>query len=273
MEDASEVTPSSMSPSEADHVDEVVERRLTGCGVRVEQATLPAGGHRHSDRGGQPLTERPGGDLHTLGVVELRVSGVSDPQVRSASQIVQFQAETAQVQLDVQGQAGMAAGQDEPVPAHPVRIGRIVPHHLLEQGVRQRGQAHRGAGMAVADLLHGIRGQHPHGVDRSGVHVRPVVGDLTARSGLRYRRWLLTWSRAGDLLSGRSPQHTRSNRGTCLNWSDGRGLEPSVGVRQSGTGSTTTLVRDVYRRLADQTRAARLSAEARRTADESGFGS
>ncbi|SLD48316.1 Uncharacterised protein [Mycobacteroides abscessus subsp. massiliense] len=62
-------------PVGGDDVDEVIERAGTGGGVRIEQATLVSGGHRHADRGGQALTQRPGGDLHTLGVVVLGVAG------------------------------------------------------------------------------------------------------------------------------------------------------------------------------------------------------
>ena len=49
--------PSSMSPSEA-MVDVVVEDARARFGIRVEQATLPAGGHRHPDRVADFLAER-----------------------------------------------------------------------------------------------------------------------------------------------------------------------------------------------------------------------
>ena len=59
---------------------------------------------------------------------------------------------------------GVARGQDEPVTAQPVRILRVVPHQLLEEKVGGRRQAHRGTGVAVADLLHRVRGQHADSV-------------------------------------------------------------------------------------------------------------
>ena len=68
----------------------------------------------------------------------------------------------------------MSAGQDEPVAAQPLGVRRVVAQLPLEQGVGQRGQAHRGARMAVADLLHRIRGQHPDGIDRAGIDVGPI---------------------------------------------------------------------------------------------------
>ena len=71
----------------------------------------------------------------------------------------------------------------------PVRIGRVVAHHPLVEQVGQRRQAHRGAGVAVADLLHGVGGEQPGGVDGLGVEVGPplrVSGD-DARLLARFR--------------------------------------------------------------------------------------
>ena len=56
-----------------------------------------------------------------------------------------------------------------------VGSARVMPHHLLKQAVRQRRQRHRRTGMAVPDLLHGISGQHPRGIDRLDVQRGPVV--------------------------------------------------------------------------------------------------
>ena len=47
----------------AQRVDVVVERRVALGGVRVEQAALAAGGHRHADRVADALAERAGGGL------------------------------------------------------------------------------------------------------------------------------------------------------------------------------------------------------------------
>ncbi len=80
-------------------------------------------------------------------------------------QVVQLQAVTGEVELDVEGQAGVARGEDEPVAAGPVRVRRVVPHQLLEEKVGGRRQAHGRTRMAVTDLLHGI-----HGQDTDGVH-------------------------------------------------------------------------------------------------------
>src|SRR5690606_5098001 len=79
--------------------------------------------------------------------------------------IFQLQAEAGQVQLGVEGQGRVAGGQHETVASDPVRIGRVVAHHLLEEGVGSGREAHRRTRMAVANLLYGIGGQ-----DAGGVH-------------------------------------------------------------------------------------------------------
>lgn len=57
-----------------DHVGVVVERRLAGRGLRVEQAALEALRVGEADGGGEALAERAGGDLDTVGVAVLRVT-------------------------------------------------------------------------------------------------------------------------------------------------------------------------------------------------------
>ena len=59
--------------------------------------------------------------------------------------------------------------------SRPIQSGflRVVPHQLLEQKVSGRSQAHRGAGVAVAHLLHGVGGQDTHGVNGALVEVGP----------------------------------------------------------------------------------------------------
>ncbi len=79
-------------------------------------------------------------------------------------------------------QAGrcMSLGQDEAVTAQPVRIGRVVPHDALVQQIGNRGQAHRGAGVAVADVLNGVGGQDPGGVHRAAVGVSPFESHVVS---------------------------------------------------------------------------------------------
>ena len=163
-----------------DDVDEVVERAGPGGGLRIEQTTLVTRGHAHAHRRRQTLAQWPGGDLHALGVPVFGMTGGQRIPGAQCLQIRQFESETAEVQLDVQGQARMPAGQNETIPAHPLRVSGIVAHRALEQRVCQRGQTHRGARVPAAAFLHRIGGQQPGGVDGPGVDVGPVgrvVGD------------------------------------------------------------------------------------------------
>jgi hypothetical protein len=138
--------------------------------------------HRHADRAGQARPERAGGDLDALGVVDLRVPGREAAPGAQRLEVGQLQAVAAEVELDVLGQAGVPAGQHEPVAAEPVRVARVVPHDVLVEQVGRGGQAHRGARVAVADLLHGVGGQHPGGVDGADVQVGPP-GLASLRAG------------------------------------------------------------------------------------------
>ena len=87
----------------------------------------------------------------------------------------EFEPEAAEVELNVERQAGVSAGQHESVSPGPVRVTRVVPHHLLEQQVRDRCQAHRRSWMAIANVLDGIGGQHAYGVDGLVVDLGPPL--------------------------------------------------------------------------------------------------
>ena len=109
-------------------------------GVGVEQAVLAAGGHRHADRVADALAERAGGGLDAGGVAVLRVArGLAAPGAQRL-EVLELEAPAAEEELDVEGQAGVPAGQHEAVAAGPVRVGGVVPHHLLEQQVRRRAR-------------------------------------------------------------------------------------------------------------------------------------
>ena len=153
----------------------VVEDRGAWRGIRIEQSALPAGRHRHPHSVGNPLAERPSGDLDSVGVRVLRMPwSLGSPESVVGLDVVEFEPEAAEVELNVERQAGVAAGQHESVAAWPVRIAGIVPHHLLEQQVGDRSQAHCRAWMAIADVLHGIGGQHSYGVDGPVVESRSI---------------------------------------------------------------------------------------------------
>ena len=100
--------------------------------------------------------------------------GVFDAPGAQRLEVVELESPATEVELDVERQAGVAAREHEAVTAGPVRIGGVVPHDLLEQQVRRGGQAHGRAGVAVADLLHGVHRQDADRVDGLRVEFAPV---------------------------------------------------------------------------------------------------
>ncbi len=147
-----------------DHVDEVVERAGARRGVRVEQAAFEALRVGEADGGGDALAERAGGDLDALGVAVLRVAGGERAPGAQRLEVVELEAVTAEVELDVLGQRAVAGRQDEAVASEPVLVVRVAAHHLLEEQVRSGCEAHRGAGMPVAHLLDRIGREDAHRV-------------------------------------------------------------------------------------------------------------
>jgi len=160
-------------PVGGDDVDGVVEDGLPGRGVGVEQAPGVALGVGEAHGRRQALTERTGGDLHPGGVPVLRVPRGLRPPGPQGLDVLQLHPVARQEQLQVQRQGGVPGGEDEPVPARPPVVRGVVAHHLLEQKVGRRGQRHRRARVAVAHLLHRVRGQHPHRVHGTLVLLGP----------------------------------------------------------------------------------------------------
>lgn len=157
-----------------DDPDGVVERGGARGGLRVEETALVPGGHRHAHGVGDALAQRAGRRLDTGGVAVLRVTGRPGAPGAERLQVVQFQAVPGEVELDVQRQAGVARGEYEPVASGPLRVRRVVAHHLLEEGVRGRSEAHRRTRVAVSDLLYGVRGQDADGVHGPLVQFGPL---------------------------------------------------------------------------------------------------
>ena len=61
-------------------------------------------------------------------------------------------------------------------PAYPVRIPRVMPHHLLKEQVSSRSQRHSGPRVAGSDLLHSISSQHAQRINCTSVNVGEVSG-------------------------------------------------------------------------------------------------
>ena len=156
-----------------DAVDVVVEDRLARDGARVEHLADTAGAHREADRVGDAGAQRAGGALDALGPAELGVAGGLGVPRAQRLQVGHLEAVAGQEQLGVLRDRAVARGQDEAVAAEPAVVGGVALHDLLVEQVGQRGQRDRGARVAVADLLDGIRGEHARGVDRLAVEVGP----------------------------------------------------------------------------------------------------
>jgi hypothetical protein len=152
----------------------VVERALTGGGLGVEQTTLVTSGVGETDGGGEALAEGARGDLDTLGVTVFGVTRRERTPGAKRLEVVELEAVAAQVELDVLGQGAVPDREDEAVTPEPVSIGRVLLHDLLEEKVCRGGEAHRGAGVAVAHLLDGVCRQHSDGVDRLVVDGIPL---------------------------------------------------------------------------------------------------
>jgi hypothetical protein len=85
--------------------------------------------------------------------------------------VVELETVAGEVELEVQGEAGVPGGQDEPVPADPARVRRVVAEVALEEQVRSGRQAHGRPGVTVAGLLHGVHRQHADRVDGLAVQI------------------------------------------------------------------------------------------------------
>ena len=168
----------------AHHVDVMVEHALAVRRLRVEQAPLPPCGHRHADRVAEPLPERAGGGLDPGGVPVLGVAGGQRVPLPQRLEILQAQAVAGQVELDVQGEAGVSTREHETIAADPQWIGGVMSHDPLEQQIGGGRQAHGGAGVAVAGLLDRVHGQDANRVDRPPVNIGPgQLGTLSEICG------------------------------------------------------------------------------------------
>jgi hypothetical protein len=71
----------------------------------------------------------------------------------------------------VQQHRTVAGGQHEPVTVGPLRIARVVAHHVRVEQVRDRRHRHWHAGMAAIRLLDGVDRERPDRVDAEAVDV------------------------------------------------------------------------------------------------------
>ena len=160
-----------------DHVGEVVEGGLAVGGLRVEQATLEALRVAEAHGGGEALAERAGRDLDTVGVAVLRVTRGLRAPLAEVLEVLELEAVAVQVELHVLQDRGVARREDEAVAADPGGVAGVATHHLLEEQVGDRREAHRGAGVTVAGGLDRVGGEDARRVD--GLLVDGVPGEFS----------------------------------------------------------------------------------------------
>ncbi len=143
----------------ADHVGVVVAH------LGAEPGPEPALGHAQAHGVGEPLAQRPGGDLDSRGVVDLGVPRGLRAPLPEVAQVVEGQPVTREVEHRVEQDRGVPGREDEAVAVGPVgRLG-VVVHDPRPQDVGQRSQRHGGAGVAVLRGLGTVHGQPADHVD------------------------------------------------------------------------------------------------------------
>ena len=160
----------------ADDVGVVVEEGAAG---GVVAGAEPAGGDRHPDGVAAALAEGAGGRLDPRGHVVLGVAGADAADLPEAADVVERHgrllgvAPTNAGQMDerIEEHRRVAAGEHEAVAVGPGRVSRVVAEEVLPDGVGDRRQRHRGAGMAALGGFDRVHRQSADGVDRETVDV------------------------------------------------------------------------------------------------------
>ena len=120
---------------------------------------------RETDRVGESLPERTGGDLDPFGVVHLGVAGGVRTPLAELAQVLELETEPGEEQHRVQEHRGVPGGEHEPVAVGPVRRRGVVFHDPRPQHVRERRERHRRPRMPRVRLLNRVHGQAADHVD------------------------------------------------------------------------------------------------------------
>ena len=105
---------------------------------RGRAAPLVAGRHRHADGVAEALAERSGGGLDARGVPVLGVPGRAAAPGAEGLEVVEREAVAGQVQLDVQGEAGVPERQHEAVAPEPGGVAGVVAQEPSGRAGRRR---------------------------------------------------------------------------------------------------------------------------------------
>ena len=165
----------------ADRVDEAVDELVVRPVVALGEEAIR---DREADAVREALAERAGGRLDALGEEVLRMAGCPRLPLPEALQLLEREVVAGQVQRRVLEDAGVAGGEDEPVPVRPVGVGGVVAQDAPVEHVGERRQRHRGAGVPGVRLLHRIHGEGADRVDRALLDRR--IGGHDARITAHY---------------------------------------------------------------------------------------
>ena len=137
-------------------------RRTAGCSARRGTA-------RRSPKPtpfAKPWPSGPGRHLDARRVMHLRMARRLRLPLPEALQLLEREVVAGEVQRRVLEDARVAGAEDEAVAVGPLRVRRVVVHHLRVEEVRERRERHRRARMAGVRLLHRVHRERADGVDR-----------------------------------------------------------------------------------------------------------
>ena len=140
----------------------------------------PLGRDGVSDAHGEALPQRPGRDFHAGRVPVLRMARAAGIQLTERFQVFDAHGlftgrlsvfvllHARQMKDRVKERGTMARRKNETVALGPERMRRIVVHDFIVKQVRDRGHAHRRAGVTALGGLNGIHYERADRIDRQG---------------------------------------------------------------------------------------------------------
>ncbi len=129
-------------------------------------------GDRHPDAVREALPEWPRRRLDSGGVPVLGMSRRAGAPLPELLEVGERDVVAREVERRVLEDAGVPGGEDEAVSSRPVRIGRVVPHHVAVEQIRQRREGHRRPRVTGVRLLHCVHRECADRVDRFRAGVR-----------------------------------------------------------------------------------------------------
>ena len=134
---------------------------VTQQGVNANALALALGTHGHAHGGGNALTQRTGGHVHTGSQIHVGVALQVAADFTQSFQI--FQREEAAVgQRGIQAGGAVALGENKTVAILPLGVGRIHIHFLEIQPSEYIGSRQAAAGMTGVGTVHSINDTQPH---------------------------------------------------------------------------------------------------------------